>query len=73
MGEVWEEAGESAKAQAWLTRGILLYERGGFHEHDLEVLCRTRWRIRRGQGHEPDEYDQIGIDLQRRLLQHLGG
>ncbi len=68
MGEVWLEEGDDRRALGWYTRGVLRHEQGPpFEDYDLAGLCLARWRLRERLGHQPDDYDFIGIGLRRRL------
>lgn len=73
LGELWDDAGETKRGLGWFTRGIMLAEREGRADHELHMLCLGRWRIRQREGQEPDEYDKVALEFQRRLEGHLGG
>lgn len=68
MGQTWLEVGDERRALGWYTRGILRHEQGPpFEDYDLGALCLARWRLRERLGHQPDDYDFIGLGLRRRL------
>lgn len=72
LGEVWAEHGEEQRALAWLERGILRHEQDSpFSETDLAMLCLSRWQLRDHLGHPPDDYDLIGIGMQRQMQARL--
>lgn len=73
LGEMWDEQGETKRALGWFTRGIMLDDREGLPEGELSMLVMGRWRIRRREGHEPDEYDELALQLQERLDDHRAG
>jgi len=73
LGELWGDRGETKRALGWLTRGIMLAEREGLARHELSMLCMGRWRIRRREGQEPDEYDEVAMEFKQQLTDHLSG
>lgn len=71
LAELWDEQGETSRALGWFMRGIMLIERDGIADQHLKMLCLGRWRIRRREGHEPDEYDEIALDFQEDMHDRL--
>ncbi|HLT84871.1 MAG TPA: hypothetical protein VKZ83_11625 [Phototrophicaceae bacterium] len=68
MGAVWAEHGEDQRALGWYTRGLLRHEQGPpFTDTDLAMLCLGRWQVRERLGHQPDDYDFIGLGMRRQL------
>ncbi|MGI8947522.1 MAG: hypothetical protein ACR2FV_06025 [Ornithinimicrobium sp.] len=72
LGELWDDRGETKRALGWFTRGIMLAEHEGLAHHEASMLCMGRWRIRRREGQEPDEYDEVAMECQQQLTDHLG-
>lgn len=73
LGELWEDKDETKRALGWFMRGIMLVEQRGLSEADLSLLCLGRWRIRQRDEQEPDEYDEVAIQFQEHLNDHIGG
>lgn len=68
MGDLWWSADDPRRALGWLNRGLDHVERTASSGGGSEVmLCQTRWNIRKAQGHEPDEYDQVATSVAERL------
>lgn len=67
MGELCEELGETTRALGWFNRGLSLAEDGGLVEADMGRLCLARWGLRQRTGHDPDQFDQFGIDYAERV------
>lgn len=72
LAELWDEQGETTRALGWFMRGIMLDEREGIPGDQLTMLCLGRWRIREREGFEPDEYDEIALDLQDEMEDEVG-
>lgn len=74
MGQLCEELGETTRALGWFNRGISLAEDEGLMEAEMGALCLARWRLRERLGHDPDQFDQFGLDHHERVArgrQHL--
>lgn len=71
MGELCEELGRTTGALGWFNRGISLAEDGGLLEAEMGALCLARWRLRERLGHDPDQFDQFGLDHRERVTRAL--
>lgn len=72
MGQLCARLGETARALGWFNRGLSLAEDQGLLEAEMGSLCLARWRLRHGAGHDPDQFDQFGMDYHERVRRGAG-
>ena len=72
VAEGYEEAGDLAAATRWFTSGVLRLERvPGVTDRQLYYLLIGRWRVRKAQGLDEDEYDELALELKDEVVADL--
>ncbi|MCK0112449.1 hypothetical protein MWU75_09895 [Ornithinimicrobium sp. F0845] len=62
LGQLWSSR-DPRRALGWFNRGLDLAERTGEDDSaTYSLLCVGRYHVRRGQGQDLDEYDEIAVD-----------